>query len=97
MNSNGGETMKTMTVRDKHVRLDQGKIERAMAILKAKTETATIEKALELVIEADILKEMRRKSMDRILARRKKLRPVKGDVTDWIREGRKERDRLYGG
>lgn len=89
--------MKATAVRDKHVRLDQGKIERAMVILKTKTETETIEKALEFVIEADIFKERRMKSMERILARRKKLRAGKGDVTDWIREGRKERDRMYGG
>lgn len=89
--------MKGIAVRDKHVRLNQEKIEKAMVILKAKTETETIEKALELVIEADTLKEMRRKTAERILARRKKLRLVKGDVTDWIREGRRERDRLYGG
>lgn len=89
--------MKGTAVRDKHVRLNQEKIERAMVILKTKTETETIEKALELVIEADTHKEMRMKTVERILARRKKLQAVKGDVADWIREGRKERDRMYGG
>ena len=45
--------MKAATVKDKHLRLDETKITKAKAILKAKTETETIEKALDLVIATD--------------------------------------------
>ena len=37
----------------KHLRLDQGKIERAKRILKAKTETETMDKALEKIIQEE--------------------------------------------
>lgn len=89
--------MKTLSIRDKHIRLDQEKIEKAKAVLKAKTETETIEKALELVIARDTAFLERKKIMKSILARRNRLRTVKGDVADWIGEGRRERDKLYGG
>ncbi len=89
--------MRATAIRDKHIRLDQRKIEKAKAILNAKTETEAIEKALELVIlkDADMLK--KKVIMKSIIARRSRLTGIKGDVADWIREGRKERDNLYGG
>ena len=37
-------------LRHKHLRLDQGKIERAQRLLGARTETETVERALEEVI-----------------------------------------------
>jgi hypothetical protein len=40
-------------LRNKHVRLDQRKIEKAMKILKAKTETETMDKALDGVLERE--------------------------------------------
>lgn len=89
--------MKATAIKDKHIRLDQKKIERAKAILKAKTETEAIEKALELVISSDLDLHKRKECMKRILVRRDRLRIVEGDVADWIREGREERNRVYGG
>jgi hypothetical protein len=88
--------MKAAAIKDKHMRLDQKKIERAMAILKAKTETETIERALELVISNDLNLHKRKECMKSILVRRDRLRVVEGDVADWIREGREQRDRVYG-
>lgn len=89
--------MKALSIRDKHIRLDQKKIEKAMGILKAKTETETIEKALELIISRDTAFLARKKIMKSILARRNRLRTIKEDVADWVREGRTERDKMYGG
>lgn len=66
-------------------------------ILKAKTETEAIEKALELVITSDLDLHKRKECMKRILARRDRLRFVEGDVANWIREGREERNKVYGG
>ncbi len=89
--------MKAAAIKDKHLRLDQKKIERAKAILKAKTETEVVEKALELVISSDLDLHKRKECMKRILVRRDRLGVIKGDVADWIREGREERNRVYGG
>lgn len=89
--------MKALSIRDKHIRLDQKKIEKAMGILKAKTETETIEKALELIISRDTAFLARKKIMKSILARRNRLRTIKEDVAEWVREGRTERDKMYGG
>jgi hypothetical protein len=48
-------------VRHKHLKLDQRKIDRAKKLLRAKTETETIERALDLVLgEEPILKVHRR-------------------------------------
>ena len=47
--------MAVTMVRHKHVQLDQRKLDRARRVLGAKTETETLERALDLVVtEADI-------------------------------------------
>jgi hypothetical protein len=47
--------MKAVSVRHKHLRLDQDKLDRARRILRAKTETETLDRALSIVLsEADI-------------------------------------------
>jgi len=89
--------MKAAAIRDKHIRLDQRKIERAKTILNAKTETETIEKALALVISGNAVAIRRKEVMKSILARRDRLGIIKGDVTEWISEGRRGRDKIYGG
>jgi len=83
-------------VRDKHLKLDQTKIDRAKQILGLKTETETIEKALDIVIKKNAALAEREKVVKRILTRREKIKAIPGDVTDWIREGRAERDRRHG-
>ncbi len=89
--------MKPATVKDKHFKLDEAKIKRAKEILKARTETETIEKALEFVLAADMSIVKKNEVRMRILERRNKLSAVKGDVADWVREGREERNKTYGG
>ena len=43
------------SLRHKHVQLDQGKLNRARQILRAKTETEALERALDIVVsEAEI-------------------------------------------
>ena len=50
-----------MATRHKHLKLDQGKIDRARRLLQAKTEQETIERALDLVLgEEAILRAHRR-------------------------------------
>jgi hypothetical protein len=87
--------MRTITVKDKHLKLDQSKIERAKQILKARTETEAIEKALALVIATDTRAVQRGNIIKEILTRRDRLKIVSGDVADWVHEGR--RDKTYGG
>ena len=88
--------MKT-AMKDKHLRLNQEKIEKVKKIIGAKTETEAIEKALNFLIERDASINKRREIMKRIILRRERLGKIKGNVDDWIREGRKERERMYGG
>jgi hypothetical protein len=50
-----GVVMASPSWRHKHVELDQGKLSRARRILGAKTETETLERALDIVVsEAEI-------------------------------------------
>jgi len=87
--------MKTSTIRDKHLKLDQNKIDIAKKILDAKTETETIETALSLLINSNYAEKRKKAVVKRILARRAKLNAIPENVTEWIKEGRAERDKLY--
>ena len=42
--------MTAITLRHKHVQLDQGKLDRARRVLGARTETETLDRALDLVV-----------------------------------------------
>jgi hypothetical protein len=84
--------MRTATIRDKHLKLDQKKIDMAKKILGVRTETETIEKALEMVIQKEKAESKRKKVVDRILARRQRLK-IEGDAAELVRIGREERDR----
>ena len=47
--------MATTALRHKHVRLDQAKLEKAREVLQARTETETLDRALDLVVsEAEV-------------------------------------------
>ena len=83
------------TVKDKHFKLDQSKISAAREILGAKTETETIEKALDMLIQKNVSAEGRKKVVGRILERRKRLKASPGEIAGWIKEGRQERDKRY--
>ena len=51
----------TSSVRHKHIRIDQAKLERAKKVLSAATETEALDRALTLVVsEADIDAALRR-------------------------------------
>ena len=78
-------------LRYKHVRLDQGKIERAKNILKAKTETETMDKVLERVIQEEREKLRRRNLMKRIIQLRNSISRTQEDSAEWVRLARKER------
>ena len=53
--------MGTPSLRHKHVQLDQGKLNRARRILRATTETETLERALDIVVsEAEIDRALRK-------------------------------------
>jgi cytochrome c-type biogenesis protein CcmH/NrfG len=75
-------------LRDKHLRLNQGKIEKAKKILKAKTETGAMDKAFESVIQEEREKLRRKKLMKRIIQLRNSLGKMKEDSTEWVRLGR---------
>ena len=78
-------------LRYKHLRLDQGKIERAKKILRAKTETEAMDKALERVIQEEGEMFRRRKLMKRIIQLRNSLGKIQEDSAEWVRLARKER------
>jgi hypothetical protein len=52
--------MATIAWRHKHVQIDQRKLDRARRVLRARTETETLDRALDLVVtEADIDRALR--------------------------------------
>ncbi len=83
-------------LRYKHLRLDQDKIERAKKILKAKTETEALDKALEKVIQEDRERIRRKKLMKSIIELRGRFGKMKEDSAEWVRLARKERTLSYG-
>ncbi|MCL4455906.1 MAG: hypothetical protein M1147_12830 [Nitrospirae bacterium] len=84
------------TIKDKHLKLDQRKIDKVKKILGLKTETETIETALDMVIQKEKTESKRKEVVDRILARRSKMKPIPEDTSGWIREAREARDSRYG-
>jgi hypothetical protein len=80
-------------LRNKHLRLDQEKIERVKRILKANTETEALDKALDRLIQEDQERLSRRRIMNRILELRRSLGRIEEDSAEWIRVARKERMR----
>jgi hypothetical protein len=88
--------MSLTTVKDKHLKLDQRKIDKAKQILGTKTETETIEMALNMLIQKNISEAERKKIVNRILNRREKIKVSIKDVAEWIEEGRRERDSRCG-
>ncbi len=81
-------------IRDKHLKIDQRKIDRAKQILGLKTETETIEKALDIVIKKSAALAGRERVVKRILARREKMKAIPGNVTDWIRDARERGQKI---
>ena len=77
-------------VRYKRLMLDQDKIERAERILKAKTETEAIDKALEKVVEENRERLRRRNLLKRIKELRNSVGKIQEDSAGWVM-ARKER------
>jgi hypothetical protein len=82
-------------LRYKHLRLDQDKIERAKKILKAKTETEAMDKALERVIQEERERVRRKELMKRIIELRSSLGKIQEDSAGWVRLARKEKTLSY--
>ena len=66
----------------KHFRLDRAKIKRAQRVLKARTETETIERALDAVIAEDERDRVAREPTERFLESGAKIRDVYGKLAD---------------
>jgi len=79
----------------KHMRLDQEKINMVRNILGAKTETETLNKALDKVIQEDQRRIRRTKIMQQMIELRTHLNKTKGDTSEWVRTARKERAKSY--
>ena len=77
--------------RCKHMRLDQDKINRVKNVLKSKTETEAIEKALDRVIEGDRAQLQKKRILDRMIKLRTTIGKVHEDSADWVRSAREER------
>lgn len=75
----------------KHMRLDQNKIERAKKILKAKTETEAMDRALSAVLQMDRDSLRRKKILKRMIELRKSTGKVEEDPAIWVRLAREER------
>ena len=78
-------------LRNKHLRLDQEKIEKVQKILKAKTETETLERALDRVIRGEQERLRKKRIMKRLIELRNSLGKIDEDSAEWIRLSRKER------
>jgi hypothetical protein len=64
----------------KHFRLNAAKIKRAQRILRSRTETETIDRALDAVIEEDERNRITRKATERFLKSRIKVKDVYGSL-----------------
>ena len=79
----------------KHMRLDQEKIDMVRKILGAKTETETLNKALDKVIQEDQIRIRRTKIIQQMTELRTRLNKTKEDTSEWVRIARKERAKFY--
>jgi hypothetical protein len=79
-------------LRYKHLRLDQDKIEKAKRILRAKTETEAINRALEKVVQGDRERQRKKNLLKRIIDLRNGIGRVRGDSAHWVRVAREERN-----
>jgi hypothetical protein len=79
----------------KHMRLNQEKIDMVRKILGAKTETETLNKALDKVIQEDQRRIQRAKIMQQMTELRTHLNKTKEDTSEWVRIARRERAKSY--
>ncbi len=76
---------------DKHLKLDQERIDEARRILGARTETDTIHQSLDRVIEMAKAQSRRRRVAHEILQLRGELGIISEPASQWIRWARAER------
>jgi hypothetical protein len=74
-------TAKTL-IRHKHFRLDSSKISRAQKLLRADTETETIERALDLVLSEHRRNQLAWRANERFLESGIEIKDVYGKVTE---------------
>jgi hypothetical protein len=82
-------------LRYKHLRLEQTKIDRAKKILKVKTETEALNKALDKVIQEDGEKLQKKVIMKRMMELRNRVGKIKEDSAEWVRLARKGRTMFH--
>lgn len=83
-------------LRYKHMKLDQKKIDKAKTILKAKTETEAMDKALDRVFQEDEESNRKKKIMKRMIELRKDIGRLREDSAEWVRLARDERMLPHG-
>jgi hypothetical protein len=69
-------------IRHKHFRLDSNKISRAQKLLRADTETETIERALDLVLSEHRRNQLAWEANERFLESGIEIKDVYGNVTE---------------
>jgi hypothetical protein len=79
-------------LKNKHMRLDQDKIEKAKKILRVKTETEVIDRALEKVIQWDRERLQRKTLFRRIIELRNSMGKMEEDPALWVKLARRGRD-----
>ena len=79
----------------KHMRLNQEKIDMVRKILGAKTETETLNKALDKVLQEDQKRIRRTKIMQQMIELRTHLNKTKENTSEWVRIARRERAKSY--
>jgi len=79
----------------KHMRLNQEKIDMVRKILGTKTETETLNKALDKVLQEDQRRIRRTKIMQQMIELRTHLNKTKENTSEWVRIARRERTKSY--
>ena len=82
-------------LRYKHMRLNQEKIDMVRKILGTKTETETLNKALDKVLQEDQRRIRRTKIMQQMIELRTHLNKTKENTSEWVRIARRERTKSY--
>ncbi len=82
-------------LRYKHMRLNQEKIDMVRKILGTKTETETLNKALDKVLQEDQRRIQRTKIMQQMIELRTHLNKTKENTSEWVRIARRERTKSY--
>ncbi len=83
-------------LKDKHLKIDQEKIDFVKRIFKSRSETEAIQKSLDKVIQENRERLHRRKVVKRMIELRNNLGKIKEESADWVRLAREGRDGIRG-